>query len=167
MNTLEVSAENFNSGLQLNKVPCYLATRICVQMLMLMTQCYTSVLQNLELSAAKLPQLAELPQLKVSTACFPIALSSTLDFSAMQLKAFSVGFSKTKFTATLLQNLELKALQFSFFLLQIYLKQEALGFRVLRFRKKVLPSREEPGIRLSIVNSSASYGLCITIVLFI
>ena len=56
-----------------------------------------------------------------------------------QVKSLLVGFRKTKFTATQLQDL----------------KQKPLEFRVLWLLKKALPSREEPDISLSIVNSKA------------
>ena len=48
------------------------------------------------------------------------------------------------------------------FVLQIFLKWKALEFRVLWFLKKALPSREEPDISLSMVNSKARLHLLYT-----
>ena len=51
------------------------------------------------------------------------------------------------------------------FVLQIFLKLKALEFRVLWFLKKASPSREEPDISLSIVNSEARLHLLYTFIL--
>ena len=48
------------------------------------------------------------------------------------------------------------------FVLQIFLKWKALEFRVLWFLKKALPSREEPDISLSMMNSKARLHLLYT-----
>ena len=48
------------------------------------------------------------------------------------------------------------------FVLQIFLKWKAFEFRVLWFLKKALPSREEPDISLSMVNSKARLHLLYT-----
>ena len=66
-----------------------------------------------------------------------------------QVKSLLVGFRKTKFTATQLQDLKQKVRA------PIYLKQKAFVFRAL-------PSREEPDISLSIVNSKAHFQLLYT-----